>query len=407
MLDAFKLHIDSIAGLKSGANINIACSGGVDSIVLVELMHQLNFSITVLHCNFKLREESDEDSKWLQRYCEERNIKCIVKEFDTHAILSKRKGAIQEVARDIRYEWFREMNEKDNSPLLVAHHQDDQIETFLQNLERGAGVLGLASMLVRNDFIYRPLLGFSKAEIIDFAINNSITWREDASNATIKYNRNVYRNALIPLLPAATKSMIISLINDFQQLQIVSEICVSKSLRGNCISITNYEALPRIFQQQLCREWKIPTSAVNEINKLCKAQVGAVKEFGSKTIWRERENLVLELQNDVQYKLLQEEVELSAVDFNTSGVFIDADKTVGSLTLRKYKQGEYFSPLGLNGKKLVSAYLKDLKIPSHQKKNTLVVADAEKIIWIPVGVPSNKVKISNVTKKVFWLKIEK
>lgn len=407
MLPDFKRHIEShFPELLSAKNINIACSGGVDSIVLVELMSRLNLPITVLHCNFQLRKESDLDEEWVKAFCDRRRTAYISKSFDTPQILQKRKGAIQEVARDLRYAWFNEIHAKDNSPVLVAHHQDDQIETFLQNLERGAGTLGLSAMLNQNGFIYRPLLPFTKIQIRSFANKNNIDWREDASNATNKYNRNIYRNEVIPILSTESKQLILQLIDDYQTLQNVSEFLVGESLTKNEISLSIYSKMPIILKKQLCRIWGVPTSGYSELDKLLDAEVGKKKEFSNKEIWRERDSLLLKVPSNLQIELIVLGVNPSEVDFTKEGVFVDADKVVGEVKLRNHITGEYFQPLGLKGKKLVSNYLKDIKIPANEKNNYLVAADKEQIVWIPGGAPAEKVRITDVTKNVLWLKIQ-
>jgi tRNA(Ile)-lysidine synthase len=163
----------------------------------------------VLHVNYSLRGlESQEDEAFLSALCFDLNIPISVNRIDFNSVLKKEKSNLQESARDFRYRWFSSFLEKDESAVLVlAHHLDDQIETFFQHLARKSGIMGMACMLQRNGQFTRPLLQYSKTDIIEYAIENKVSWREDSSNAFNKYTRNKLRNNFIPFVEAQVPSL--------------------------------------------------------------------------------------------------------------------------------------------------------------------------------------------------------
>ena len=177
----------------------ICCSGGVDSIVLFHLMLSVNKNIIVAHCNFKLRGvESDKDEEFVKKLSEENSIKFYSKSFDTKKIKEHSNNSIQMIARDLRYEFFDKIsNELKINHILTAHHLNDSLESFIINLSRGSGLDGLTGVPMLNGKIKRPLIDFEKKEIIDYAKNKNLRWREDSSNNSNSYLRNKVRNNII------------------------------------------------------------------------------------------------------------------------------------------------------------------------------------------------------------------
>ena len=186
-------HIkDKWASLQS-KKVFVAASGGLDSSCLIYILNSLKFDIEVLHVNYNLRgEDSILDAKSLALFCASLNVKFSQKEIHLQEQLINR-GNLQQIARDVRYNWFEEVSaENVNALIALGHHQDDQVETFFLNLARKSGVIGMAAMLEVNGKYIRPLLPFSKKELEAFAIENKINWREDVSNKSNKYRRNFF-----------------------------------------------------------------------------------------------------------------------------------------------------------------------------------------------------------------------
>ncbi len=181
-------------------NFLLAVSGGVDSMVLANLFFKNNLSFSIAHCNFKLRsKESDIDHDFVKKWSLKHKIHCYSNEFNTIEFCKKNKMGIQEGARKLRYDWFDGLLSKFNFNYLVtAHHLDDQIETFLINSSRGSGINGLLGISSSSHKIFRPLLNILKIDILDYAQQNSVDYREDSSNFSEDYQRNMIRNSVLP-----------------------------------------------------------------------------------------------------------------------------------------------------------------------------------------------------------------
>ena len=183
-------------------NFVLAISGGVDSMVLANLFLINNLNFSIAHCNFQLRgKESDDDELFIKKWCSEKDIKLYNKKFSTEDYCKNNKLTIQMGARELRYEWFRELIDKEKHDFIVtAHHIDDQLETFIINSIRGTGIDGLVGIPDKINKIIRPLLMSSKDQIIEYSKVNKINYREDSSNDKEDYLRNKIRHSVIPYL---------------------------------------------------------------------------------------------------------------------------------------------------------------------------------------------------------------
>ena len=180
----------------------LAISGGIDSMVLADLFLINNLNFSIAHCNFQLRgKESDDDELFINKWCSEKDIKLYNKKFSTEDYCKNNKLTIQMGARELRYEWFRELVDKEKHDFIVtAHHIDDQLETFIINSIRGTGIDGLVGIPDKINKIIRPLLMSSKDQIIEYSKVNKINYREDSSNDKEDYLRNKIRHSVIPYL---------------------------------------------------------------------------------------------------------------------------------------------------------------------------------------------------------------
>ena len=183
-------------------NFVLAISGGVDSMVLANLFLINNLNFSIAHCNFQLRgKDSDDDELFINKWCLEKDIKLYNKKFSTEDYCKNNKLTIQMGARELRYEWFRELVDKEKHDFIVtAHHIDDQLETFIINSIRGTGIDGLVGIPDKINKIIRPLLMSSKDQIIEYSKVNKINYREDSSNDKEDYLRNKIRHSVIPYL---------------------------------------------------------------------------------------------------------------------------------------------------------------------------------------------------------------
>ena len=432
MLQNFKNHIDKNLPFLKGSKLLIAISGGIDSVVLTHLLHQLNFDIQLAHCNFQLREkESDLDEGFIKKLGKQLNIDTFSIRFDTNIYSKDNKLSTQLAARKLRYDWFQQLTDKHQFDyVLTAHHADDNLETFLINLSRGTGLEGLTGIPEINGNIVRPLLSFSQKEVEEYADKNQIKWREDASNQETKYLRNKIRHQIIPLLKEVNPNLLkthhktTDYLKQSQQIiadkmQEVSAKVVSKE--GDLIKISIPELLklsdPKIYLFQLLKRYKF--TEWNDVYNLIYAQSGKKILTNSYTLLKDRDFLLL-LQTDKkkstenkQVIIHKKDVEitnpinllfentLDKLKINTNCIIVDKFLLNYPLILRRWKAGDFFYPTGMLGKKKVSKYFKDEKLSTFEKENTwLLCSNDDKIIWIIGKRQDKRFSASNKTKQL-------
>ncbi|MCR5014561.1 MAG: tRNA lysidine(34) synthetase TilS [Bacteroidales bacterium] len=205
MLQGFKDHIAHLP--LRDHKLVLALSGGVDSMTLADLLMKCDIAFVAAHCNFHLRgAESDGDERFVRDFADAHGLTLYVKDFDTEAYAKEQGISIEMAARDLRYAWFEELRQRlDYDYVVVAHHADDQLETFFINLLRGAGLRGLKGMQALNGTILRPMLETSREEIMRYALDNHLVWREDHTNAETLYLRNKIRHELLPVIDGISK----------------------------------------------------------------------------------------------------------------------------------------------------------------------------------------------------------
>ncbi|MBQ2573654.1 MAG: tRNA lysidine(34) synthetase TilS, partial [Bacteroidales bacterium] len=186
-------------GVPKGTRLLCAVSGGIDSMVMLSLLNEMNYECVVAHCNFGLRgDESDGDEQFVREMCEKMYIPCFVNTFDTHKFADETGLSIQMAARKLRYDWFYELAEKENcSYIALAHNSDDQVETAILNFARGTGIRGVSGMKPLAGKLFRPLIEVSRADIVQISTEDNIPFHNDSTNATTKYARNKVRHLVI------------------------------------------------------------------------------------------------------------------------------------------------------------------------------------------------------------------
>lgn len=434
MLTKFQNHLTDQFPFLKEKKLFIAVSGGIDSIVLVDLLHKLDYEIAVLHCNFSLRgAESDGDETFVRAFCTERNIEVIVQKFDTNQFASDYKLSIQVAARKLRYDWFYEKLEKRNFDyILTAHHLADSLETFLINFSRGTGLDGLTGIPVQNDKIIRPLLPFSREEIEQYAKENKIQWREDSSNSSNKYLRNKLRHDVIPILKEMQPNLLSSFENTIKHLQQAQSLVHDASRIIYKEVVTEEENSIKINLQKLTQlpnynaylyQWLKDFGFVawDDISDLVSAQSGK-KVFSPEFILvKDRDFFILTPKMDTQisqeFLIGKEESkvniplkftfcnvsDISVTDSNS--IFVDENKLQFPLTLRKWQEGDYFYPFGMNGKKKLSKYFKDEKFSLIDKLNTWILCSDNQIVWVINKRMDERFKVSNNTTTILKITI--
>jgi tRNA(Ile)-lysidine synthase len=436
MQQKFENHIAQNFPFLIGKKLLLATSGGLDSMVMLDLFHKLSFEIAIAHCNFQLRGlESFEDQSFVQNYADVNKINLFVTQFDTETFAKDFKLSTQVAARELRYSWFYELLETENFEyVLTAHHADDNLETFLINLVRGTGLDGLTGIPSHNDKIIRPLLIFSRQEIEHYAKDNNIEWREDSSNATGKYLRNKIRHNLVPILKEINPDFISSFQktqNYLQESQAMVEdasILVYQQVaeeNGEEIhfDLNQLKKLPnyKSYLYQWLNEYGF--SAWDDIYDLVDGQSGKQVFSSGFRLLKNRDFIILtpvDLEDeDEDYFIFKGQKEVNiplnlsfskVADINlvsNTSIFVDEDKLWFPLVLRRWKDGDNFQPFGMEGKsKKLSKFFKDEKLSLIEKENLWLLCSDNEIVWI-VGIRQDeRFKIKNTTKNILKIQLK-
>jgi tRNA(Ile)-lysidine synthase len=392
----------------------IACSGGLDSVFAVRIFHQLNIPFGILHCNFNLRgQESDQDEQFVRSLAIELGVTIRVKSFDVKAYKQNQNVNTQLAARQLRYTWFEELIKNESAQIVLGHHRDDQRETFMLQLLRGASVHGLACMpSYRNGFL-RPFLHLAKEEIQSISLHNNWKWRDDSSNLSDQYARNDLRLNLIPLLNKNefNWSAIDDLISGYQELLgYLKSLTLEVEQNEQIITISEWLGLPKLNQNEFLEDISFGKNNIDLVNQLATANKGAYALRNGIELWNEGEFLLFRKQHpsttEKEYSLNVERINKTEVDFNSRDLYLDEDKINGGLYLRKWRSGDAFVPLGMCGKKKISDFLKDKKVLSSDKESSFVVLDGEGIVGVVGYSPAERVKISSSTKQIIKVSVE-
>lgn len=429
MLDKVKKFIEIESLIDDVDKVLIAVSGGRDSIVLLMLLHNLKVPIEVAHCNYQLRgEESEADEKFVKGLCEKLKIPFYTKKFETVDAAKKEGVSIQMKARDLRYSWFHQLvTERKLTKIATAHHLDDQLETILINLTRGTGLKGLRGMKVNRDNIIRPLLCVSRDEINDFIYENHIPFREDCSNASGKYFRNKIRHQVIPILKEINPSLFQAINNSTKRLKAVEDnweeqykIWKDALKKKNSILILPFSQIKKptiTFVQQFFRSkgFSYPDiESMISVKDKGKSFYGkdnwkAVTASSQLEVFQSKESEVKEYYLDQEMPIdLNIECFENGVTLQPNGnkAYINADKVQGKLKIRKWKQGDWFIPLGMNGKQKISDYFINNKFSLKDKEDTWLLCDAEKVVWIIGHRSDNRYRIDPGTKNIYVVSLQ-
>ena len=429
-------HLSQNLQFLNGKKLLLATSGGLDSMVMADLFHKLNYEIAIAHCNFQLREmESFEDQNFVQEYANTNSIPLFLTQFDTKAFAEDYKLSTQIAARELRYNWFYELLETENYDyILTAHHADDNLETFLINLSRGTGLEGLTGIPEKNENIIRPLLLFSRQEIENYAKENKIKWREDSSNASDKYLRNKIRHHLVPILKALNPNFITSFQKTQTYLQEAQDMVEDASIivyqqvakqEGDDIhfDLNQLRKLPnyKSYLYQWLHEFGF--SAWEDIYDLVESQSGKqifslefrlIKDRNSlilspiNLITEKEEFLIEENQKEVKIPLNLSFCKVTDISLvSNTTIFVATDKLQFPLVLRHWNEGDVFQPFGMGGKsKKVSKLFKDEKLSLIDKENAWLLCSNNEIVWV-IGIRQDeRFRIENKAENILKIQLE-
>ncbi|MBR3799823.1 MAG: tRNA lysidine(34) synthetase TilS [Bacteroidales bacterium] len=424
-------------GVPKGTRLLCAVSGGIDSMVMLSLLNEMNYECVVAHCNFRLRgDESDGDEQFVREMCEKMYIPCFVNTFDTHKFADETGLSIQMAARKLRYDWFYELAEKEScSYIALAHNSDDQVETAILNFARGTGIRGVSGMKPLAGKLFRPLIEVSRADIVQISTEDNIPFHNDSTNATTKYARNKVRHLVIPLLEeinVAAKENILKSVSYFAETERImndyvrraKEAAMSSSnglLRIDVAKIMQTAAPSTVLFEMLIGEG-VPKPLASESVCLLEAQTGRKCEMDGVEIVRNREYIEVQKsvgENDESVVTVNAIGELKKYGFeisfaycdddfvfdkNPQVAYIDVKKLKFPLTLRKWNFGDKFMPLGMKGMRKLSDFFKDEKLSQAEKSNVRILESDGKIVWVVGMRIDERFKFDKDTKEVYVLK---
>ncbi|MEM7298465.1 MAG: tRNA lysidine(34) synthetase TilS [Bacteroidota bacterium] len=401
-------------------------SGGLDSMVMLDLFSNTDFKFSVAHCNYGLRgEESDMDEKLVKEESHKRGVECTAKKIEII-------GSIQLEARNHRYEWFNELiEEKGCSKICTAHHLDDSLETTLFNVVRGTGIKGMKGIPMESGKTIRPLLFASKEELLQYAKDLNLKWREDATNQKTDYNRNKIRLNVVPILKELNTSLLKTYTNTKERLELTADF-----IQDYCAKVKDQhfdsqkselgidwisQDSDLIILSEILSEYGFNYSTAREVFE-SKGDAGKTFPGSGFTIYMDRASLfikkdireaaVKQVINEMgEYqvgnilfsldKLSRTEIQ---IEENKDIALLDAEKVIFPLVVRAWQEGDHFNPFGMEGTKKVSDFLVDTKVPRAEKNEVLVVEDQEKIVWVVGMRISERCKIKTSTKEVLRIR---
>jgi len=458
MVDAFKRYLAELLPplgggrparteryIRAGSNFSflLAVSGGLDSVVMVELFRLAGYTYSIAHCNFQLRgEESDEDEKFVKKLAAQSNMPFFSVRFDTGKFCLENKLSVQMGARQLRYNWLESERQKSGANYIVtAHHADDAIETFFINMLRGTGISGLHGIRAIHEHTIRPMLHFHRQEIEQFAQQNNLLWREDSSNSTDKYERNKIRHHLLPALeeinPDARKA-IYSTIEKLAKAELVLNDSVDRvtqpfiSKEGNRVFI-HFNLFKELIPAHLYLYKIIKKSGFNyeqciQIAESVKGQPGKLFLSPSHRLAIDREALIMEplpgehtnhqfevgehldelFTNACTYLFLKEKMPHDfTIPTEPDVAALDFDKLTFPLKIRTWEKGDKFYPLGMTQPKKVSDFLVDSKVSVPDKEEVRVLVSEGQIAWLIGYRIDDRFKVTKATKKLYLCKSQK
>lgn len=439
-LRAFQAHWKERAFPNSKVPVLLAVSGGVDSIVLAELLFASNIPFAVAHVNFRLRgQDADDDAAFVNHWCERSDVPFFLKEVNTKEFAESRGLSTQVAARELRYSWFEDLRvEQGFSHILTAHHADDVAETMLINLSRGTGIAGLHGIPERQGYLLRPLLFARRADILAFAKEFQIKWREDNSNAGLDYLRNAIRHQVLSNLELFVPGAGMRIAETARRVAEAEKLyrrALDKELRPLLqargrdwyvpVNLLKKKSNKSLLAFEIFNRFGFAPGQIPEILDLLESGSGRHVAGGDYQVLRNRDFLIITDKNPQSADLIQIE-ELPASIQTATGTFefswigpvakvstdpniamFDARNIEFPLTLRGRTEGDYFYPLNMGGKKKkLKRFLIDERVPQHQKEQIRILESGKRILWICGMRIDDRFKVrpdsTKILKVEFW-----
>ncbi|MCU0460622.1 MAG: tRNA lysidine(34) synthetase TilS [Bacteroidales bacterium] len=441
MQNLFLKYIEENGLIRESDRILAAVSGGIDSMVMADLLLKSGYLSGVAHCNFGLRgKESDGDEEMVRKYASKHSIPFFSIRFNTKEYARKKGISIEMAARELRYDWFDKIRTKYcYDRIAVAHNLNDNIETLLLNLIRGTGIAGLSGMKPSAGFIIRPLLFATRLSIHEYCIENEIIYREDSTNTDTRFTRNKIRHKVLPAMKEINPSIESTLNETAERLGGVNDI----------ISVFIAEARGLLFRErdrniivnirmlepyrnnkavmfELFRPFGMTGSLLKDFQKVISGRTGGQLFTGTHRLLKNRNEIVITqnpTEDDRTFTIasvaglkrspLIESLKAVSIkkEFKINPdpemAYLDRQKIVFPVIIRKWRSGDFFYPFGMNQKKKLSDYFIDKKLSRLQKEEIYIMESDGKIVWIIGERIDNRFRITKTTKKILLIKAKR
>ena len=431
MLDTIRRYIEKEKLLTPGTEVIVGLSGGMDSMVLLDLLTLLGYRCVGAHCNFHLRgEESDRDAAFVQKWCKSTDLPFTSIDFDTREYAVDKKISIEMAARELRYSWFEIIRRQyEAEAVAVAHHKDDSIETVLLNIIRGTGIRGLTGISPRNRKVVRPLLCVTRAEIEAYITERGIPYVFDSSNGDDQIVRNSLRMNIIPgleVLNPAVKEAIHRTSQNLTNAENVYSAAIKEMIeyvvKDDLIDIRKLceTTSPQSVLYEILSPLGFGPSAIEDAFGSIDATPGKVFFSDHYRLIKDREYFIIDRtaekgEAESSCWIGSETKEISSplhlifrttqvpVEINTNSGCLNADYDLLKfpLELRRWREGDWFIPFGMKGRKKLSDYFTDRKFSLKDKENAWLLLSGEDIIWIVGHRTDNRFKVTDKTERLF------
>lgn len=423
--------------IEPNEKVLVGVSGGADSVALLSVLVDNGFRVEVAHCNFCLRgEESLRDERYVRSLCSSLGVKIHVKVFDTSSFADQNRLSFEMAARKLRYTWFEELcDDWRISKIAVAHHSEDNAETLILNLLRGTGLKGLGGIRPRNGRVIRPLLDMKRAEIEHYLDCRGLQYVTDSTNLDPDAAlRNKIRLELLPMMHSINPNLIDSLhhtalrLSDAYDIYHVAINDVRDSvLNNNVIDLTTLmdTPAPRSILFELLSEYGFTGAQTDDLFNNLSGESGRIFESEEWRLLHDRSRLVLEkrknekentctiipldgfvrINQDVAFIISRAVCDSQfKIPRDADTACLDLDKVEYPFIVRRVKAGDKFIPLGMDGHKLISDFLTDLKRTVFEKERQLVVCSGNHIAWVVGERISQRFCIDNNTRRVLIIR---
>jgi len=442
MVKAFQKYIHDQKLFSDENKILLGISGGIDSMVMLDLFQKAGYQFCIAHCNFKLRgKESVTDQAFIETFAKKNNLSFFIKQFDTESFAQENQISIQMAARQLRLTWFNELLHDENLDYYAtAHHLDDQAETFFINLMRSTGIAGLHGILPKQDKLIHPMLFTNRESINKYAVTENIIFREDSSNQTNKYLRNKIRHQLIPLLNDINPDFDKILAGNIEHIQQTEKIYRNEVRKVETqllkkgqndvfkIEISKLKQLSEsvLFLYEMISKFGFNYNDAEDMIKSIDSISGKLFFSATHRLIRDREFFIIQKidpvkKNNPKFQIYESQLAISdpvkitfekiklnknfQIKTNQNIASFDYNLLSFPLTLRKWEKGDNFYPLGMQNKKLLSDYFIDQKFSIIKKENTWLLVSGDDIIWILGDRIDNRYKITEKTMQILKLEL--